>query len=69
MANHTVETFEKVHVSNVRPGGTVLFDGVLKTVCSKDLRRDDFYGVTLWGDSFRMGTLPVLRVARLSSVK
>jgi hypothetical protein len=52
---------EQVHVALIRPGDAVLFDGKMRTVCRKDLHRDDLMGVTLWGDSFRLGTVPVLR--------
>lgn len=52
---------EQVHVALIRPGDSVLFDGKMRTVCPSNIHRDDFMGVTLWGDSFRLGTVPVLR--------
>ena len=46
------------HIDLIRPGDTVEINGVLKTVCKKDIRRG-FEGTTLWGDSYHLGTTPV----------
>lgn len=51
-------TVKLTHISLIRPGDTVETDGGLKTVSPKDLRKG-FMGITLWGDSFRLGTTPV----------
>ena len=48
------------HIDLIRPGDTVEIDGHLKTVCKSDIRKG-FMGTTLWGDSHRLGTLPVRR--------
>ena len=53
---------EKVHIDELRPGDTIMWDGVTKTVGPKDLRKDPFYGRTVFGDSFRGGHDPVERV-------
>jgi len=49
---------KKININDVRAGDTVVINGVLKTVCSKDISHS-FMGVNLFGDSYRLGTLPV----------
>ena len=48
------------HIDLIRPGDTVRVDGHLKTVSPGDIRKG-YMGTTLWGDSYRLGTLPVKR--------
>ena len=57
-----------VHISRIRAGDTVLHDGKMRTVCSKDIRRDLCMGITLWGDSYRLGYTPVQKY-QLSKLK
>lgn len=52
---------ELVHISKIRPGDVVEVGGVHKTVSPGDIRQG-FMGRTLWGDSYRLGTVPVRRV-------
>ena len=49
-------------ISQIRVGDTVEIDGRLRTVSGTDLRRGGFMGTTLFGDSFRCGSVPVQRV-------
>lgn len=49
---------QPTHISQIRPGDVVEVGGVLKTVGKSDLRKG-FMGTTLWGDSYRLGALPV----------
>ena len=49
------------HVDLIRPGDTGLIDWHLKTGSANNIKRG-FMGTTLWGDSFRLGTVPVQRV-------
>jgi hypothetical protein len=58
--NH-IMTSTPTHISAIRPGDTVQIDGQLKTVSSGDIRKG-FMGTTLWGDSYRLGAVLVLRV-------
>ncbi len=61
MTNYkTVET----HIDMIRPADTVLHNGKLRTVCKTDIKRG-FMGATLFGDSYRLGTVPV-QLARIS---
>lgn len=54
-------TIEEIHISQVRVGDAVIRDGHTKTVSPGVLNRG-FMGITLWGDSYKLGTIPVLRV-------
>jgi hypothetical protein len=54
-------TTHPTHINLVRAGDTVEVDGKLRTVCQNDLKKG-FMGLTLFGDSYRLGTVPVLRV-------
>jgi len=50
---------KKVHISRVRVGDAVLCtDGKVRTVCHNSFS-NGFMGTTLFGDSYRLGTLPV----------
>lgn len=53
-------TRKPVHIDTIRAGDTVEHNGVLKTVCPGDLK-SGFMGTTLFGDSYRLGTLPVMK--------
>jgi hypothetical protein len=54
-------TTHLTHISLIRQGDTIEVDGILHTVCESDLNKG-FMGLTLRGDSYRCGTVPVLRV-------
>lgn len=51
-----------VHISTVSAGDTVLHNGRLRTVGRKDIKRDDFFGLMLFCDSYNLGTVPVKKV-------
>lgn len=53
--------YASVHITQVRVGDVVFFDGKDRTVGAKDLKRDPLMGITLWGDSYNLGYLPVWR--------
>ena len=53
---------ENVHISSINVGDVVMFEGKTKTVCCDDIRRDPFMGLTLFGDSYRLGYKPVKKV-------
>lgn len=52
----------RAHVSQIRPEDTVFHEGRVRTVGHKDIRRDDFMGHTLFGDSYILGRRPVHRL-------
>ncbi len=53
---------EKVHVSKITVGNTVIHNGEMRTVCRRAFSRDDFVGLMLWGDSYNMGRILIERV-------
>lgn len=57
------ETVES-HIDMIRPGDTVLHNGELRTVGKPDIKRGGFMSATLFGDSYRLGTVPV-KLARI----
>lgn len=53
-------TTKNVHISTIRAGDTIEHNGVLHTVCKKDIKNDPFMGITVFGDSYRLGHSPVV---------
>lgn len=43
----------------IRSGDTVFHNGELRTVCDSDIKRGGVMGTSLFGDSYRSGSLPV----------
>jgi hypothetical protein len=54
-------TTEKVHISRIRSGDTIFHNNKARTVCNSNIKRNEC-GISIFGDSYRAGTLPVLRV-------
>lgn len=50
------------NVAYIRAGMTVMLDGKMVTVSDTDIKRDLLLGTTLFGDSYKSGTVPVKRV-------
>jgi hypothetical protein len=59
-----VYNFKNTHIDSIRSGDLVYHDGAIRTVGAKDIKYDSFMGYTLWGDSYRMGTKPVMKVTK-----
>jgi hypothetical protein len=53
---------EETHKSNIRVGDTIIHNGEMKTVSGNNLKRSEFMGVTLFGDSYQLGYNPVKKV-------
>lgn len=50
----------KVHISTIKHGDTILHvDGKISTVGRNNIRRG-FCGITIFGDSYNLGTKPVI---------
>ncbi len=47
------------HISEIQAGDVVLIDGKLKTVSKKDIKTDKFMGTSLFGDSYKNGSVLV----------
>lgn len=52
----------KVPISTIKPGDTVLHEGVMQTVCRNNIGFDSLFGTSLWGDSYKAGWDPVTLV-------
>lgn len=42
----------KTHISDIKPGDTILAKGVPTTVCKKDIKYDSFMGTSIFGSSY-----------------
>lgn len=54
---------ENVHISQIKAGDTVLFNGVATTVCGKDIKYCSFMGITLFGSNYKSGRELVQRMS------
>ena len=64
MENATAPTVTLVHISEIRVGDVVEHLGEIKTVGRRWLKSGGLFGPSLWGDSYRAGTVPVRLVRR-----
>lgn len=55
---------ERKHISLVRVGDIVVHQGRARTVSGTDLKRCDFMGTSIFGDSYHIGYRPVFTVRR-----
>lgn len=53
-----------VHIDTICRDDVVFHDGKVRTV-GKNLRHGGLCGTTLWGDSYRLGTVAVKLVVKL----
>ncbi len=56
---------EKRHISRLRAGDTILHNNKDMTVSSDDLK-SGFMGITVFGDSYRLGTVPVILITDIN---
>lgn len=57
---------ENVHISRINHGDTiVLRNGNTVTVDRQYIKHDKFMGVTLYGDSYNLGTILIKRIIKL----
>lgn len=51
------------HISKIKAGDTIKCrDGVMRTVCPKNIHHDRLMGTTIFGDSYNLGNIPVDKV-------
>ena len=55
----------KVHKDTINCGDMILFDGKIKTVCKKDIKYSEFMGITIFGNSFKLGYQLIKKVVLL----
>ena len=52
----------EVHISTIKQGDTVICsDGNIRTVSNKFIK-NGFMGITLYGDSYNLGTIPIKKI-------
>jgi len=62
-----MKIIEKVHISDIKPGDWIVHNGEERTVCEGNIKKDDgFMGRSIFGDCYRCGYRPVLRITYLS---
>ena len=49
----------EVCINSVSPGDTIIHNNIMKTVCPNNIGRDSLLGKTLWGDSYKSGSVKV----------
>lgn len=49
----------QIHITDLNAGDTIIHGGLMRTVCSNDIKKDGFMGVSVFGDSYRSGHKPV----------
>ena len=54
-----------VHKSEIKVGDTVIHNGEVRTVGKETLGSDEFMGLLLWGDSYRLGNQNVKLVTEV----
>jgi len=53
---------ESVHISRISVGDTIERDGKLTTISGNNLKVNTFMGTTLFGDSYKLGSVAVNKV-------
>lgn len=51
-----------VHISQIRSGDTIIHNGELTTVCRNNIKKGGFMGTSLFGDSYRSGSILIKKV-------
>lgn len=59
-------TTAQVHISQIRIGDTIMHNGHMRTVCKRVIKHSQGIGVTLFGDSYRLGTQLVTKVLKIA---
>ena len=53
----------EVHISTIKSGDTILHtDNKITTVCKNNIKHCSFMGISLFGDSYRSGTVLVKKI-------
>lgn len=51
----------ETHIADIKHGDCIIENGVMVTVSNSHIRRDQFFGTTLRGNSYNGGRNPVLK--------
>lgn len=55
---------ELVHISQINVGDVIEHNGEAKTVSGNNLKRSEFMGITIFGDSYKLGSQKVKRLMK-----
>lgn len=55
------------HISNIDAGDTIMHNGQMTTVSHNNIKRSEFMGETLFGDSYNLGNKLVTKVTFIKS--
>lgn len=50
------------HIRNIKIGDTIIYNNILTTISRSNLSYCSFMGATIYGDSFKLGTILVQKV-------
>ncbi|EPF2246564.1 hypothetical protein ACSP9K_005022 [Citrobacter werkmanii] len=50
------------HISQIKPGDTVEHEGQLRTVSKRNIGWTEFFGTSLFGDNYQLGSIKVRKV-------
>lgn len=59
---------EEVHISQIKKWDTILHNDKVKTVNDCNIKRCDFMGITIFGDSYNLGYKPVKKIVQLNII-
>ncbi|MDO4695095.1 MAG: hypothetical protein Q4A62_10860 [Eikenella sp.] len=53
---------QPTHIGDIKPGDTVMHHGEMRTVGRRNIKRCPLMGLSLFGDSYQLGRVPVEKV-------
>lgn len=60
---------EQVNINDVVAGDYIEHNGVIRTVCKNDIKKTEFMGRTIFGDSYHLGYKLVKKVRYIKPFK
>ena len=60
--NREIYDYELIDKKNIIPGDTIIWEGVTATVSRKNLKRNSFTGLTIFGDSCMLGLRKIVKI-------
>ncbi|MNG66056.1 hypothetical protein D3C71_344020 [compost metagenome] len=65
----TIKKIVEVHISTISIGDSIICnDGLERTIGKGNIKRDSFLGISILGDTYRFGRLPVKKVIYEKSI-
>ena len=58
-----IEKIVEVNISTITIGDTIICnDGFKRTVSKDNIKKDPLFGITVFGDSYKIGNMPIKKV-------